>query len=94
MKEAEYYESLQNFPLRLNMAEDLELDTVSRSKEIALALAVIHWQTQFHGIDIELVLKSALATASDRSRAYAKAPLRDTVSTPREVYGVERSFTK
>lgn len=63
------YDSLRNFPMRLNMIEDLKLDKVTLATKIAIALAVIHWQAQVDGMDIEFVLGSAAATSPERRRA-------------------------
>ena len=58
------YDTLRNFPLRLNMIEDLDLEANHFAKEMALGLAVIHWQAQIDGMDMEFVLGSS--TMSER----------------------------
>lgn len=62
------YDSLRNFPMRLNMMEDLKLDKSAFAAEIAIGLAVIHWQAQIDAMDIEFVLGSAAATPYERRR--------------------------
>ena len=46
------YDTLRNFPMRLNMMKDHDLDVDSWAKEMALGLAVIHWQAQINGYGI------------------------------------------
>lgn len=58
-QQSESYDSLRNFPLRLNMMEDLDMDTSDLAKEMALGLAIIHWQAQVDGMDVEFVLGSS-----------------------------------
>lgn len=53
------YDSLRNFPLRLNMIEELQLNASALAAEMAIGLAILHWQTQVDGMDTELVLGSA-----------------------------------
>lgn len=62
------YDSLRNFPMRLNMVEDIRLDKFALGTEMAIALAVIHWQARIDGMDIEFVLGSAAATRYERRR--------------------------
>ena len=62
------YDSLRNFPMRLNMVEDLKLDKSAFAAEMAIGLAVIHWQAQIDAMDIEFVLGSAAATPCERRR--------------------------
>ena len=65
------HDSLQNFPLHLNMIEDLKLDKTQLANEIAITLAVLHWQAKIDGMDSEFVLgSSSVATPSERRRAY------------------------
>ncbi|KAL8820833.1 MAG: hypothetical protein Q9223_001025 [Gallowayella weberi] len=54
-----FYDSLRNFPLRLNMMEDLDINVQALADEIAIALAVIHWQAQVDAMDAEFVLGSS-----------------------------------
>lgn len=89
------YDSLRNFPMRLNMIEDLKIEDLQMDKfvlatEIAIALAVIHWQAQIDGMDIEFVLGSAAATSFDKRRKFFTG--RSTLPTndlppPTEVQG-------
>ncbi|KAL8802982.1 MAG: hypothetical protein Q9182_003470 [Xanthomendoza sp. 2 TL-2023] len=58
----EFYDSLRNFPLRLNMMEDLDLGVEVLADEMAIALAVIHWQAEVDGMDAEFVLGSSCTT--------------------------------
>lgn len=55
----EGYSSLRNFELRLNMMEELELDISGIATEIAIGLAIMHWQAQVNGMDTEFVLGSS-----------------------------------
>ncbi|MCJ1403054.1 hypothetical protein MMC11_006277 [Xylographa trunciseda] len=84
------YDSLRNFPLRLNMIEDLGLDKFALAIEMAVALAVIHWPAQVDAMDVEFVLGSASQPGSDRRRAYAKAPGPSDFSSPHEVSHLHR----
>ena len=77
------YNSLRNFPMRLNMTDDLGLDATVLSDEIAIALATIHWQAQVDAMDSEFVLGSARATPFKRQRAY------DPTREPREDHGLD-----
>ena len=67
-QEAGCYDSLRNFPMRLNMIEDLGLEKSVLATEMAIALAVIHWQAQVDAMDVEYVLGSAPAMSSNRRR--------------------------
>ncbi len=66
----EFYDSLRNFPMRLNMVEELDLDKESLADEMAIALAICHWQAQVDAMDAEFVLGSAQATPLERRGAY------------------------
>ena len=81
--EAQDYDSLRNFPMRLNMMKDLGLDARVFSAEIAIALATIHWQAQVDAMDSEFVLGSTRATPFKRQRAY------DPTGEPREDHGLD-----
>ena len=74
------YESLRNFPMRLNMIEDLDLDASGLASEMAIGLAILHWQAQVDGMDTEFVLGSATETLLEDKKGY------DTEGPPREVY--------
>lgn len=76
------------------MMEDLDLDTIALSTEIVIGPAVIHWQAQVDGMDVEFVPGSALAKRSGRRRAYTTAAGSDTVfPVPQEVHR-QHFFTK
>ena len=74
-QQAGSYDSLRNFPLRLNMIEDLELEKAELAEEMAIGLAIIHWQAQVDAMDVEFVIGSAATTGGEESRA-------DTRDTP------------
>lgn len=67
-QESGCYDSLRNFPLRLNMIEDLDLDKSVLTTEMAIALAIIHWQAKVDAMDVEFVLGSSAATSFERRR--------------------------
>lgn len=77
------YDSLFNFPMRLNMIEDLDMDQFALATEMAIALAVIHWQAQVDGMDTEFVLGSA-AVETPR-RAYTIEPCISVLPPPEDV---------
>ncbi|KAL8953553.1 MAG: hypothetical protein Q9222_000611 [Ikaeria aurantiellina] len=64
----ETYDTLLNFPLRLNMIENLGLEKEALAEEMAITLATVHWEAQVDAMDIEFVLGSA--TSSEKRRAY------------------------
>ncbi|MCJ1391754.1 hypothetical protein MMC18_004619 [Xylographa bjoerkii] len=84
------YDSLRNFPMRLKMIEDLGLDKFALATEMAIALAVIHWQAQVDAMDVEFVLGSASQTGPDRRRAYTISPGSDSFSVPYEVRNLHK----
>ena len=45
-EKARAYDSLRNFPLKLNMLQHLSLDTQTIAAEMALDLAILHWEAQ------------------------------------------------
>ncbi|KAK2793364.1 hypothetical protein FQN52_001501 [Onygenales sp. PD_12] len=51
--------SLRNFELYLGVANDLNLDVQLITKEMAVSLAIIHWEAKCDGMDAEWVLGSA-----------------------------------
>lgn len=51
--------SLQNFPLYLDQIEELQLEAIQFSEEMAIGLAIIHWKACLDGMDMEFVLGSA-----------------------------------
>ena len=70
----EIYDSLRNFPMRLNMIENLDLDKTILADEIAIALATIHWQAQIDAMDTEFVLGSARPTPLVKRRRTQHLP--------------------
>ena len=68
-----FYDSLQNFPLRLNMIEQIKLDKFSMAKEMAMSLAVLHWKAHVDAMDVEFVLGSTAETLPNRRKAYTAA---------------------
>ena len=59
-QEESVYSSLRNFPLRLNMMEEIGLDILTMAKEIAVGLAIMHWQAKVDAMDVEFVLGSSV----------------------------------
>lgn len=82
------YDSLLNFPMRLNMIEDLGLDKGALAGEMAIALAIIHWEAKVDGMDVEFVLGSAAATVSERRRPYTVDESSDEQPAPFEVHAL------
>lgn len=74
------YDSLLNFPLRLNMMRDLKMDVGQLADEMAIALAVMHWEAGVDAMDVEFVLGSSSVMRENRLR---KAP--DPDEEPRSV---------
>ncbi|KAL8725094.1 MAG: hypothetical protein Q9166_007568 [cf. Caloplaca sp. 2 TL-2023] len=70
---AQYYNSLRNFPLLLDMIEELILDKDMLVDEMAIGLAVIHWQAQIDARGAKFVLGGAQTTSFERRRAYIPA---------------------
>lgn len=79
-EESDVYDSLRNFPLRLNMMEDLNLDVPKLAVEMAIGLAVVHWQAQVDGMDMEFVLGSSATFDLEKPRGYD-----DTSTAPHDV---------
>ncbi|OJD14492.1 hypothetical protein AJ78_05176 [Emergomyces pasteurianus Ep9510] len=50
--------SLRNFELYLDMAKNIDLDVVRVAKEMAVSLAIMHWEAMCDGMDTEWVLGS------------------------------------
>ncbi|MCJ1314978.1 hypothetical protein MMC15_000292 [Xylographa vitiligo] len=63
------YDSHRNFPMRLNMIEDLGLDKFALVIEMAIALAVIHSRARVDAMDDEYVPGSASGTGPEGRRA-------------------------
>lgn len=85
-QELDCYDSLRNFPLRLNMIEDLEMDKTDLAAEMAIALAVIHWEAKVDAMDVEFVLGSAAATPSEQRRPYTADMRSDVLPPPSEIH--------
>ncbi|KAG8527352.1 uncharacterized protein KY384_007504 [Bacidia gigantensis] len=65
------YDTLRNFPLKLNMIEDIDVDIPELAVEMAIGLATIHWQAKVDGMDTEFVLGSSATWDTDRPRGYS-----------------------
>ena len=50
------YSSLRDFPLRLNMIEDIGLDTNDLASSIAVGLAIVHWECHLDAKGMKFVL--------------------------------------
>jgi len=79
-QQSDVYDSLRNFPLRLNMMEDIELEVSVLADEMAIGLAILHWQAQVDGMDVEFVLGSSATWDSERPEGYD-----DTSASPHTV---------
>lgn len=67
------YDSLRNFPMRLNTVEDIKLDKYALKAKMEIALTVIHWKAKIDDMKIEFVLRSAAATPYERrGKAYTE----------------------
>ena len=69
------YDDLRNFPLRLNMMEELGLDTNQLAKEMALGLAILHWSARLDAMDTEFVVGSAATWEKQRPTLVTNAAL-------------------
>lgn len=49
----EWRDSLRNFELTLNLANDMDLDVKKYVQEMGLGLAILHWQAQIDCNDCE-----------------------------------------
>lgn len=72
-QQSESYDTLRNFPLRLNMMEDLDIEISDLAKEMAIGLAIMHWQAQVDGMDVEFVLGSSATWDGDQPKGYDQA---------------------
>lgn len=90
-QESDCYDSLRNFPMRLNIIENLMLDKIALAVEMAIALAVIHWEAQVDAMDVEFVLGSAASDIQKR-RPYTTDKRSDIKPPPSEVHTL--SFNK
>ena len=64
------HDTLRNFPLRLDMMEELNLDILQLAIELAIGLATLHWQACVDGMDTEFVIGSSATWDTERPRAY------------------------
>ena len=64
------YDTLRNFPLRLDMMEDLDLSISQLATEMAIGLATLHWQACVSGMDTEFVIGRSATWDVERPRAY------------------------
>ena len=64
------YETLRNFPLRLDMMEDLDLEISELAMEMAIGLATLHWEACVDGMDTEFVIGSSATWDLERPRGY------------------------
>jgi hypothetical protein len=62
------YDSLWNFELHLDQMRQLDLDIDRLVQEIAIGLAIVHWQACLDGRDIEFVLGAPAETPLPPSR--------------------------
>lgn len=69
-QQSNVYDTLRNIPLRLNMMQDLQVETSELSNEMAIGLAIMHWQAQVDGMDVEFVLGSSATWDSEQPRGY------------------------
>jgi len=79
------YDSLQNFEMRLNMVRDCLGDAALLAAEIAIALAVIHWQAQIDAMDCEFVLGSSIATPPDHRKPFTLDSNTNQLPKPRNL---------
>ncbi|MCJ1307149.1 hypothetical protein MMC25_000795 [Agyrium rufum] len=75
------WDSLWNFPLKLDMMDELELDTHNLAIELAIALAAIHWKARVDGMDPEIVLGGAATRDSEGAKAFVP----EYLTIPQEV---------
>ena len=78
------YDTLRNFPLRLDMMEEINLDVFQLAIEMAIGLATLHWQACVDGMDTEFVIGSSATWDVERPRAYD-----DVKSPPHNVETVD-----
>ena len=72
------YETLINFPLRLNMIEDIGLNKSDFATEMVIGLAILHRQAQIDGMDTEFVIgSSASKNENEDCLAYESTMRRD-----------------
>lgn len=64
------YDTLRNFPLRLDMMEELKVDISQLATEMAIGLATLHWEACVDGMDTEFVIGSSVTWDTERQRGY------------------------
>ncbi|KAK0507392.1 hypothetical protein JMJ35_010430 [Cladonia borealis] len=64
------YDTLRNFPLRVDMMEELNLDISQLAAEMAIGLATLHWEASVDGMDTEFVIGSSATWDLERPRGY------------------------
>ena len=86
-QQSDVYDTLRNFPLRLNMMEDLELEVSELANEMAIGLAILHWQAQVDGMDVEFVFGSSATWDTEHLIGYddISAPPHMVETTPHTV---------
>ncbi|KIW14921.1 hypothetical protein PV08_07706 [Exophiala spinifera] len=55
-------DTLRNFPLYVDRAQELKLDIDKLAEEMALGLAVLHWEAQIDTQDVEFVIGTSTTT--------------------------------
>lgn len=73
------YDSLRNFPMRLNMVEDNNPETSEFAIKTAIGLAVLHWEAMMDAMDTKFVIGRTTTRLIEKQRAYKK------LGPPREV---------
>ena len=68
--QSQEYDTLRNFPLRLDMMEELNLDISQLAAEMAIGLATLHWEACVDGMDTEFVIGSSATWDMERPRPY------------------------
>lgn len=69
-QQSDVYYTVRDFLFRLNMMEDLDIDTEDLASEMAIGLAIIRWQAEVDGMDTEFVLGSSAAWEHHRRLGY------------------------
>ena len=67
-RQSESPDSLRNFPLHLDLLEEIGLDIVAYAASMVIGLAVMHWGAFVNGMDCEFVL-GGIADSERRSEA-------------------------
>ena len=53
-------QTLQNFPIYLDMMQEMQMDPFSVARDMALGIAAIHWTANYNALDVEFVFGSAI----------------------------------